>query len=701
MIVKKYGAIILAIALLVYLSGCATQYNTKAQGRIIVTEMTNVKAQPSHSAADIATIDRGETVLLVGKREQWYKVRLPSAQFGWIHESVVKPESFKTLVLNRDVELRYRPDKYAAVMMIIPSGTEVREFERQGEWVKIQVGSGGTIGWSPRALIGEASVIEVGGQGVRLFTNRGSNIRSGPGTRFQKITTVPSGKSLQWVSTSGSWFQVRLPDNSSEGYIWKDLVTRQPYRTVFNNSACDLKSEPSLSALTVNTLSEQFTKLVILDSRNGWYLVELPMGSLGWIDSNNTTDPRSSSEYPEYDPYGSSEPMGLYFAINRAMIYSDRDGRGSVVSTVQPGMQLKITKSQDTWCAVTLPDGKSGYISANDFADAKGKYLVTTDQVNVREGAGTGFRQLFMAEIGLDVILLGATDDWCKVVFVDGRETGWISSRFLSPSKYRVIFVTENGANVRSTNDTRNSPIDQYDSGIEITYVSKNADWYKFNPLVPNRGSVAWIHEQVVSVPRYGYGIATRQEAIQLGAGQNHQGLGYLMINDEVPIIDQKGTWYLIEMPNHPRMGYVSQGAIAKAPYTPLIVIRNTILRSQSNDYGSSMTSIEPGTELTMLKNEYQWLFVKLIRADRNLFGWVQQADVAEPDYGTINLPSGRNIRYGPGMEYQAYSNTYQAQKLKILDCFGDWIQVRIGSNAGWIYRQETIADDLGDGAEG
>ena len=49
------------------------------------------------------------------------------------------------------------------------------------------------------------------------------NVRSGPGTKNEVITTVRRGDELEMLGKTGSWYNVKL-SNGVEGWIYKKLV---------------------------------------------------------------------------------------------------------------------------------------------------------------------------------------------------------------------------------------------------------------------------------------------------------------------------------------------------------------------------------------------------------------------------------------------------------------------------------------------
>lgn len=127
-----------------------------------------------------------------------------------------------------------------------------------------------------------------------------ANIRSGPGTDYDRLTQVSKGTSLVVLAESGSWLQVELP-GGDRGWIAGWLAnfvgtsTGEPKLsgeyTMPADAGCfalvmkpsvNIRSGPGLQypVISKTTLGQQ---LDILSEKGGWYAVRLPDGGSGWI----------------------------------------------------------------------------------------------------------------------------------------------------------------------------------------------------------------------------------------------------------------------------------------------------------------------------------------------------------------------------------------------------------------------------------
>jgi N-acetylmuramoyl-L-alanine amidase len=126
------------------------------------------------------------------------------------------------------------------------------------------------------------------------------NIRSGPGTNYDRLTQVSRGTMLKVLAESGSWLQVELP-GGDRGWIAGWLVDfigtsngdtkpggeySMPSDTersaLVMKPSVNIRSGPGLQHPVISraTMGQQ---LDILNEEGSWYAVRLPGGGSGWI----------------------------------------------------------------------------------------------------------------------------------------------------------------------------------------------------------------------------------------------------------------------------------------------------------------------------------------------------------------------------------------------------------------------------------
>ena len=111
------------------------------------------------------------------------------------------------------LNVRTAPSSKASVTATLKKGSYVTLMARSGEWWRVEYANG-KYGYC------HADYITVtDGKPVAVNTNSGSlNVRSGPGTGYGKIASLPKGKTVLRLSTSGDWSYI-LYNGTKTGYV--------------------------------------------------------------------------------------------------------------------------------------------------------------------------------------------------------------------------------------------------------------------------------------------------------------------------------------------------------------------------------------------------------------------------------------------------------------------------------------------------
>jgi len=252
--------------------------------------------------------------------------------------------------------------------------------------------------------------------GVATATITGAatlNVRSGPSTEFERISTLADGQvvRLDGRSANGEWLQIRLPDDRL-GWVSTLFVTPSvavanlplvagtatavtptdtavtpgtggaATATVTGAGRLNVRSGPSTDFPLLNTLADGQT--VTLAGRNvdaTWLQVSLPNGELGWVSGQFLTSTVVLANVPVTEP-------------------------AVAVESVAP---------------------------APNTGGATIGIVAVTGTLNVRFGPGVSFTSFATLTSGENVTLEGRSADgtWIQIRLADGR-LGWVSSQYLS-----------------------------------------------------------------------------------------------------------------------------------------------------------------------------------------------------------------------------------------------------------------------------
>lgn len=157
----------------------------------------------------------------------------------------------------------------------------------------------------------------------------------------------------------------RIGANGNTGLIdWiilPEAGTSLPQRYVSASSVADVRRQPDHA-------SELLTQIIYgdvalpLKIEGDWVLVRLDDGYVGWIRSWHLHD----VTIDENDSY--AKGVGFRVAVNHAEVFTAPDAESLRVTDLVIGTRLVATAcGQRGWRAVTLPDGKSGYLRAQSL----------------------------------------------------------------------------------------------------------------------------------------------------------------------------------------------------------------------------------------------------------------------------------------------------------------------------------------------
>jgi len=110
-----------------------------------------------------------------------------------------------------------------------------------------------------------------------------ANLRSGPGTKYEKIQEISRFTPLKELEITGNWYKVK--DAAGNMYwIYKKLVTNRFKCAVVEVDVANIRSGPGKSYLTVYTSpAMKYEAFKIINNKGSWIRVKDEFGSTGWM----------------------------------------------------------------------------------------------------------------------------------------------------------------------------------------------------------------------------------------------------------------------------------------------------------------------------------------------------------------------------------------------------------------------------------
>ncbi len=191
------------------------------------------------------------------------------------------------------LNLREQPNLNAKVLGQYWTGTWVEILEKGDTWCKVKVA--GKTGYMMTKFL------NANGGGTTLYvrtnTGIGLNLRKGPGTSFDIITSYPIDTAVQVVKKGTGWYQVKVGEN--EGYMASQYLFASkapsyttkldtPYKAVLKNinggSIVNFRLYPGMKTKVLRQLPVG-TEVTVLEKGVNWCLVQLDDGAKGYVST--------------------------------------------------------------------------------------------------------------------------------------------------------------------------------------------------------------------------------------------------------------------------------------------------------------------------------------------------------------------------------------------------------------------------------
>lgn len=230
--------------------------------------------------------------------------------------SVPAPAPVVTKTTTVNLNLRSGPGTQHSILVTMPSGSTVDVLESADGWDKVRFGD--RIGWASASFLSTASSLAPPDapappapeepvnppmvETVMKSTTHNLNLRSGPGTGFQRLLTIPQGALVEVLESSGGWDKVRYQGTegwASATYLVLQTATPTDPPPVeapapapapvavgsFKSTthSLNLRSGPNTSFERILTMP-QGSRVHILETQAGWDKVVYD-GIVGWASS--------------------------------------------------------------------------------------------------------------------------------------------------------------------------------------------------------------------------------------------------------------------------------------------------------------------------------------------------------------------------------------------------------------------------------
>lgn len=339
--------------------------------------------------------------------------------------------SITTYEVTANLHMRTGPSTSYKSISVIPKGTKVEYLSRESNgWYKIRYN--GRTGYSSGKYI-RTNQINLPGTApsttVRTYTTTANlNMRTGPSTRYSRITTIPKGTKVTVKRYTGGWYEITYGGRS--GYVIDDYIKvtetklpgtnpepapSQPSQngdiyTVTGN--LNMRSSDSTKGSVIQVLPKGAVVNYISTAPTGWYKVTYN-GKTGYASNKYIKVTKTTTPTPTPEPVPTPEPAPTPTPTPEP------------APTPEPSPGINGEYVSDTSKSHILNDIPGSVIIPLDKVT---QYEVKTKvALNVRSGGGTSHPVITQIPKGVTVKreeLL--SNGWAKVTY--NGKTGYVNS---------------------------------------------------------------------------------------------------------------------------------------------------------------------------------------------------------------------------------------------------------------------------------
>lgn len=545
-----------------------------APSAIVATAALNMRSGPSVAYGRITQLSYGQSVTLIGRLSDnsWVKIRLADGREGWVNSGYLQanvdipslpvldaPGAPPSLDTGVSTTLRAGPGSNYESLGQIFSGQDVNLIGRNNNssWVKLRVLSDGRVGWVRASAVRSSLPVssldivdgtapEVSGNNA-VVTSARLNIRTGPGTSYDIITTVNQGQTMALIGRNGdsSWAKIRLGDGR-EGWVNASLIqpgvaintlpvvegTAAPPPAVANGASTQLRAGPGSSYSSLGPVySGQNVILIGRNNNSTWVKIRvLDDGREGWVFASAILSNLDISGLPIVD--GSVPIVTGNSAVVTSATLNMRTGPAigfPVITTLNQGQSVALIgrNADASWAKIRLEDGREGWVNASliqpgvpisslplieELGSTPGATaVITTGALNVRTGPDIAYESVGTVYQGQTVSLLGRNSNsvWAKIRTAAGLE-GWINTTLTRPSipisslplievpppTPRATIATGT-ANIRSGPDIAFSSVATANEGVIVLMLGRNNNSSWIYVQLPD-GREGWVNVTLI-----------------------------------------------------------------------------------------------------------------------------------------------------------------------------------------------------------
>lgn len=250
------------------------------------------------------------------------------------------------------------------------------------------------------------------------------NVRKGPGTKYAKMGTLSKGAKVEVITKLPSgWYKIKY--KGTYGYVlgkYVKLNTPQQDEKVIatgkTTAQLNVRKGSSTKYAKIGSLSKGAKVEIVSKLSNGWYKIKYN-GTYGYVSGAYV---KLDSEQPKPGEDEKIIATGKT-TVSSLNVRSGPSSNYSKLGTLTKGTKVEVVERYSNGWYKIKYKGSYGYVSGAyvSLDGSKGEVIATgktTAGLNVRSGAGTGYKKI------------GHLNKGAKVEIVNKLSNGWYKIKF-------------------------------------------------------------------------------------------------------------------------------------------------------------------------------------------------------------------------------------------------------------------------------
>lgn len=253
---------------------------------------------PGYDYEDIGSVVKHNDKVTVKKTSgEWSKVKVSrTGKTGWIRtyyiDGTTKKLGTGSHVVLKKTKVYSKANNSSKVAGTLSKGDTVKVYYTECDFAKVTVTGSTLRGWIPMRLIGDEVDLKADKPSAsaktvyRVKTNgRNLNVRTGPGTSFKAIDSLPNGTGVTILEKSGNWRRVKA-NNGVTGWVSATYLAKTATGTVTatvntNTRPLNLRKSASLTAPVIGSVAKG-KKVTVISTSGDWAYVSVG-GKTGYM----------------------------------------------------------------------------------------------------------------------------------------------------------------------------------------------------------------------------------------------------------------------------------------------------------------------------------------------------------------------------------------------------------------------------------